>query len=322
MARLTSMTLDEARALGRAYGLMVAGLQPVLYGSVNSNFTLALEGGGSAFLRIYEESSRAEVQAQNRLLARLVSAGVPTPAPLDKTDGGRLGEHAGKPVAVFPFCEGSWICQRGVDVRRTHAIGMALARIHLATAEVADAPPSRFGATQLFERIETLTALQLDHEIESAVVRLAESLRATASATAGHPSSVVTHGDVFRDNVLWHDDGRLSAILDFESASRGHPAFDLMVTMHAWCFADRFEPPLVHALVAGYQSLRPLTAQERAACYHQARAAAVRFAITRISDYELRPRGAVVYKDFRRFLARLDEVEAIGAELFEAWLGL
>jgi homoserine kinase type II len=39
---------------------------------------------------------------------------------------------------------------------------------------------------------------------------------------------------------------------------------------------------------------------------------ALRFTVTRITDYELRPRGSVVYKDYRRFLARLLAIEALG----------
>ena len=56
-------------------------------------------------------------------------------------------------------------------------------------------------------------------------------------------------------------------------------------------------------------------------CHAQARAAAVRFAITRITDYELRPAGVVVYKDYRRFVARLAALDAIGEDAFAAWLG-
>ena len=47
--------------------------------------------------------------------------------------------------------------------------------------------------------------------------------------------AAVVHGDLFRDNVLWAPavaggtGPKIGALLDFESASRGHVAFDLMV---------------------------------------------------------------------------------------------
>ena len=100
----------------------------------------------------------------------------------------------------------------------------------------------------------------------------------------------------------------------------GNPAFDLMVTLLAWCFGDALEQPLAHALLDGYRAAAPLDKALLSQCYDEARAAAVRFAITRITDYELRPQGTVVYKDYRRFMRRLAAVEAIGADSFVPWL--
>jgi homoserine kinase type II len=327
MALLTPMTLQEAKRLGSLFGLSVTALRPISRGSVNSNFAVSLDGalaekeGKRAFLRVCEESNHDAVVMQNRLLAHLVDRGVPTPAPLMRVDGqGSVAEHAGKPVAAFPFCDGDWICQKMVDGPRLRTIGEALATIHAAGDGYQGAPLSRFGPSQLSERVVSLRAQSLEPELAQTVEMLASRLDETAEATLDLPCNLVIHGDVFRDNVLWHDDGRLSAILDFESASYGHASFDLMVTLLAWCYGDTLSPELARALVAGYQSRRELSREELDACYDQARAAAVRFAITRITDYELRPRGVIVYKDYRRFVGRLEALEAIGREAFVAWL--
>ncbi|MEJ7733258.1 MAG: hypothetical protein WKG00_29200 [Polyangiaceae bacterium] len=50
------------------------------------------------------------------------------------------------------------------------------------------------------------------------------------------------------------------------------------------------------------------------------RFAALRFAITRITDFELR-RGAGVHKDYRRFVARLAALDAAGDAGIRCWLG-
>jgi len=119
---------------------------------------------------------------------------------------------------------------------------------------------------------------------------------------------------MFRDNVLWHEAGDLSAVLDFESASEGSKVFDLMVTMLAWCFGSTLDLELVAGLVAGYRQHAPLDAEDLSDCYDAARTAAVRFAVTRITDYELRPGSVVVYKDYRRFMARLRVIESLGPD--------
>jgi homoserine kinase type II len=322
MALLTPMTLAEAQAVGAEFALHVVGLFPIPQGSVNSNFRVELAGGGSRFLRVCEESTRDEVRAQNELLAHLVRHGVPTPAPLERVDGGgTVSEHRNKPLVVFPFVAGDWVCQRLVDAERARAIGEAVAAIHVAGAVYPDPPASRFDAHKLEQRLVALEPGGLPRDVTIAVNVLRDRLVELAGCRAPAVTPTVIHGDVFRDNVLWQ--GRaLSAILDFESASAGHPAFDLMVTCLAWCFTDRLDQTLSRSLLGGYQSQRVLTTGEVDACYDEARAAAVRFAITRITDYELRPRGVVVFKDFRRFMGRLAAVEAIGRQAFPAWLGL
>ncbi|HZO14142.1 MAG TPA: homoserine kinase [Polyangiaceae bacterium] len=315
MALLTALAIDEARALGRLFGVEVEALRPIARGSVNSNFELGLAGGKKAFLRIYEESDHDAVVTQNRLLRHLVEHGVPTPAPLKRDNGGTVAEHAGKPVVLFPFCEGDFVCQRAVDARRLDIVGRALATIHRAGEDYADAPPNRFGPDALRDRITALRARPLPSELARTVESLAERLTAITAS-----QETVIHGDVFRDNVLWRDDGSLSAIVDFESASCGSAAFDLMVTLLAWCFTDRLDVTLARALVNAYEAVRPLDPDELAACYPEARAACVRFGITRITDYELRPRDVVVHKDYRRFVGRLEALEAIGERHFAAWL--
>jgi homoserine kinase type II len=130
------------------------------------------------------------------------------------------------------------------------------------------------------------------------------------------PAGLV-HGDLFRDNVLWTGD-RVAALLDFESAFRGPLAYDLAVLVLSWCYADAFEPDLARAMVRSYESVRPLEPIEKRALYTEMRFGALRFTITRITDYSMRGGEGRVMKDWRRFLARLDALEAMGQSGFDA----
>lgn len=312
------MTLEQAQQLAQQYGLVARGIEPIQHGSVNSNFRLELADGSARFLRVCEESPHDVVEAQNALLTHLATRGVPTPAPIPRRDGSTVSTHVGKPLVAFPFFEGHWACQASVDVRRLGIVGGALAKVHVAGEGYLDAPANRFGADALVQRIASLRSRQLEAGVAQDVEWLAARL---VSGPPDETSTTVIHGDVFRDNVLWHG-GELAAIVDFESASRGHVSFDLMVTLLAWCYTDRLEQDLARALIGGYLAERPLSPGEREACFEHARAAGVRFAITRITDYELRPRGVVVYKDYRRFVARVRAIEAIGKAAWPAWIGL
>ena len=320
MALLTPMTLTEAQHLGALFGLTIVGLHPILLGSVNSNFAADLEDGGRVFLRVCEESDEAAVRLGNRLLHHLVAGGVPTPAPLALSDGSdTLAEHQGKPVAIFPFIAGESCCQRSCTPAHLRAVGAALGRIHQVGRSFESPPANRFGSAQLQQRLAHLHTLSLPAPLRVDCQHLNERLT-TLAARPQTNDPIIIHGDVFRDNILWQDD-TLAAVLDFESASLGHPAFDLMVTLLAWCYGDHLDRDLARALIDGYRSQAPFNEEMRAHCYDEARAAAVRFAITRITDYQLRPRGVVAYKDYRRFMARLDALEEIGAAEFVDWLG-
>jgi homoserine kinase type II len=312
MATLTPLDLESARTLGAGFGLDVTSVRGILAGSVNSNYELTLASGGRAFLRVYEEQTQSTASREARLLDHLAERGVPTPRPMHRTNAdGFIAEHRSKPVAVFPWRDGEILCQKRVDDRAAHRVGAALAKVHVAGASFEGSEPSRFGAEQLMARIADLRARELTKEIAGAVDRLARALDERLARGPAEGSIPVIHGDLFRDNVLWSG-GEIAALLDFESASSGLAAFDVMVTALSWCFGDRLEIGLVRALGAGYASERTLSLGERAALFDEARFAAIRFSVTRITDFELRPRGSGVYKDYRRFLARLDAITEIG----------
>jgi homoserine kinase type II len=319
VAQLTALTLEEARALGAKFGLEVVAMHPLLAGSVNTNARLTTVPGGSYFLRIYEEQTLATAPHEAGLLEALAAAGVPTPCPLPRSDGagGAIAEHAGKPVAVFPFVAGDVVCQRRVTARHTRAVGGALARLHaagegvMASAAGAFVGESRFGAGALAARLDGLAARTLPEDVARSVVALRSAVESSSAGRARVGRLGLIHGDLFRDNVLFEGE-RLSALLDFESASRGPFAFDLAVALLAWCFGDDLELPLARALVDGYVASRPLEAETRVALFDQASFACARFATTRITDFELRPRGTGVYKDFRRWLAREASLRRLG----------
>lgn len=320
MAILTPLDLTAAARIGALYGLDVRGVHGVLAGSVNSNFALELASGERVFLRIYEEQGHDAAVREAALLDHLARGGVPTPRPLARSDAGFVAEHAGKAVALFPWQSGEVLCQARVTADAARAVGAALARVHVAGADL-DAPPSRFDAAHLIRRVDGLRDRELAPALRATVDRLERGIDDLARAPVPPGACGLVHGDLFRDNVLFEREA-LAALLDFESASRGRFAFDLAVTVLAWCYGDAFRPDLARAMVAGYASVRRLDAADRASLFPDARFAAHRFALTRITDFELRTSGTGVHKDYRRFVARLDALDAMGPDGLSRLLGL
>jgi homoserine kinase type II len=115
------------------------------------------------------------------------------------------------------------------------------------------------------------------------------------------------HADLFPDNVFFLDD-RLSGVIDFYFAATDLLAYDVAVCLNAWCFEPDFSFNVTKskALLAAYQSLRPLSAAEQAALPVLCQGAAIRFLLTRLYDWLNTPPGAMVTrKDPLEYLRRL-----------------
>jgi homoserine kinase type II len=314
MAVLTRVTLAEARAFAAAYELgEVTGIEGIPAGSVNSNYRV--EAAQPVFLRVYEEQDFSGAVREAATLELLSAGGVPTPSPFVTRDGGRIGTLAGKPAALFPWRDGQMRCQRAVSAADARRVGEALARVHVAGAGL-EAPPGRFEAPQLDERLDRIAGARSPELAAQAAPLRAKLAAWWARRDPALPRGLI-HGDLFRDNVLWDARGEISALLDFESASHGVLAYDLAVTFLAWCFGDGLDVALARAMIDGYGAVRPLAPAERSGLRAEACAAAIRFTITRITDYAMRETDAPrVIKDWRRFARRLEAVET--SALFDA----
>jgi homoserine kinase type II len=311
VALLTSLPLTEANRLCREFGLDIHAIEPLSAGSVNSNFALTASDGRRYFARLYEEQGRDGALSELALVAALGRAGVPVVQCLPRSDGAGVGVFEGKCFAVFPWLDGEILCQKRVTPAACQKLGAALARVHLTTPQLARPVEGRFRITDLRQRLARVEREGHEEYLDD-VARIRESLshyevqRISQSAPRG-----VIHSDLFRDNVLWTKEGELAALLDFESACEGAFAYDVMVTICAWCYSDRFETELVEAFLGGYHAVRPIVGGEVAALKVEGAVGCLRFATTRITDFSLRAApGQAPLRDYRRFLARLSALEA------------
>lgn len=308
MALLTPVSLAEARALGAALGLEIAQVEPLTLGSVNSNFRLRDAAGRLYFARLYEEQPRSGAETEVRLLTLLADAGLPVVRPITNARGNAVLELDGKPFAIFPWVAGDWLCLSQVTKAHCFAVGAALAGVHRASPAVDQLSRGRFQPSDMLLRLGSVESHR-GPELRAAIEHVRSKYAQYEALRVPLPEGVC-HGDLFRDNVLWQG-AAISALLDFESAYLGSFAYDLMVTTLAWCFTDRLLGSHVRALFEGYESVRVLSSAERAALETEGALACLRFATTRITDFELRtPAGARPARDYRRFLARLESLES------------
>ncbi len=89
---------------------------------------------------------------------------------------------------------------------------------------------------------------------------------------------------------------RLSGLIDFYFACNDAFAYDIAVSLNAWCFEKdmSFNITKGQAFLRGYEEVRQITQAERAAMPTLARGAALRFLLTRAYDWLNTPKDALV----------------------------
>ncbi len=272
------------------YAGIAAGMQ-------NSNYFVTT-ASGRFVLTLFENIDTAALDFYLALQDKLAQSGIPSPRPLADDRGAYWRRLAGKPAALLTCLPGAALESPGVAHCR--AVGDLLARLHRAAADLPNPLPNPCGAAWRQAVGASLLPLLAPDERELLADELAFQAKQDYSAL---PRGII-HADLFRDNVLWDTDGRLTGVLDFYFAGEDALLFDLAVVANDWCADDA----ALAALVAGYAARRPLAEAEREAWPAMRRAAALRFWLLRLEVRHQPRQGEVVTiknpDDFRRRLAR------------------
>lgn len=305
MAVYTDVSESELVEFLKAYAIGdLLSYKGIAEGSENSNF-LMHTGSGSYILTLYEKRvDEADLPFFLGLMQHLARKGISCPLPVERRDGGVIGTLAGRKAALITFLEGMWM--RRPSAIQCREVGKALAGLHLAGADFALTRPNALqidGWKKLWEG-----ARDRADEVEPGLVAEVDAdFTAIAAAWPQDLPSGVIHADLFPDNVFFLGD-RLSGLIDFYFACNDLYAYDVATCLNAWCFEKdhAFNLTKGSALLAGYQSVRPLSPAEAAALPVLARGSALRFMLTRLYDWLTIPDGALVQKrDPQEYIRRL-----------------
>ena len=307
MALRTPLDESEARTLTEAYGLSFEAIEPLpALGTVNSNFRLRASGR-TWFLRLNEGKREQDVAGEVALVERLRAHGMPTPEIVRASDGRAIVPAAGRPATLFPWIDGREAHPDAKEPSTVALVGAALGRLHRAGwgMRADELPRNYYSLDELERRLESFAD-------DLRVADIVPALRYELDRARRRRPSVMglIHQDLFPDNVLVDGAGALLAVLDFEQATHGLLIYDVAVALNAWCWTgSRIHKPAADSVLLAYEAVRPLDHSERSRLIDEARLAAARFAITRITDVFL-PEGVDPdlrkRKDFREYIRRLE----------------
>jgi homoserine kinase type II len=322
MALYTVLTPEQiAEALAR-FGLPAPDrVKPEPKGSVNTNYHV-WAGGERYFLRLNEGKTEADVRFEAEVHAHLHGNGFPVARLLPAADGRPFVPVAGKPAVLFSYAAGEEISREAAGPDRCRRVGEQLGRLHALAAGFRADRANPYAPARVrgwLERLEPDGGG--DPEVAAALPMLGDELR-RAERLPPAPRGLV-HCDLFIDNVLWVGD-RIGAILDWEMSCVEAFAFDLGVSVNAWCYTDRYLPERAAALVEGYRRERALEPETVSALHAWTRYGALRFTASRIHAFHLAELGSdrLAWKDWRRYRDRLAALREMGEDGFLGILGL
>lgn len=320
MAVYTHLGAEELARLIAQYDVGdLVSAKGIAEGVSNSNWlveTSGSNGSGTRFiLTLYERRiDYADLPYFLDLLDHLAARGSPVPRTMHDRAGASFRMVDGKAAALIEFLPG--VSPTRPTAAQARSVGAVLAQLHLAAR---DFPRARANAMDFAASAAILDACGAERlaTIHADLPAMLDHAHAAAALDLAALPQSQTHTDLFPDNVLMLGD-RVTGLIDFYFACTGPMVLDLAVTHAAWCFGpdNRFLPDLGAALVAGYESVRPLQPAERALFPAVTKGACLRFVASRAEDWLDTPDDALVTrKDPMQFVQRWHFYDEAGAAL-------
>ncbi|MDF8332472.1 homoserine kinase [Novosphingobium cyanobacteriorum] len=312
MAVYTHLGAEDMAELVSAFDIgTLVSAKGIAEGVSNSNWlldTTGRDGAGARFiLTMYEFRIELEdLPYFLSLLDHLAAQGCPVPRTIHDREGALYRMRGDKALALIEFLPG--VSVNEPTAAQARAVGAELARMHLCAAGFVGTRANGMGVAE-WQRLAAACGPDGLAGIDPALADMvAQDLpRLSAHWPQGLPTGVI-HADLFPDNVLMLGE-RVTGLIDFYFACNDLLAYDVAVTHAAWSFdasGRSFNAAIGAALLEGYESQRPLSANERAALPLLAQGASMRFAMSRAFDWLNTPADALVTrKDPMAFARRL-----------------
>ena len=252
----TEVSFEDASDIVASAGLPnLTKFEKLSGGWANSNYKLSLKDNTKIVLKIWDEQSINHVSYLLSITTYLSDNNIPTPSPIEFSNGEFIMVKNGLAWTLLPFIEGKWLEPNTASL---YSLGRIQAKLHLVN------PPDNLKEEfsmghSLFEKLFSI-ADEKNQWSDFLYMLKSESLILNQNIVQ-LPRGII-HGDLFPDNILTLNDN-VNTLLDFEEVCYDVLAFDLVMTF-VGCGWEDGKPVAERwkALLDGYQSVRILTNAE------------------------------------------------------------
>ena len=264
----------------------------ILEGIENTNYKITTSKD-IFILTIFEKRVNIEdlpffINLQNHLAHKNFKC----PQPITNKEGKSINILNGKPAVIISFLHGKKASE--VTPQHCQQVGSTLSFLHQAAKDFKQQRTNGMHQSQWSNLFGECQGIK-DHPYMDLIKPIEEELLYLDQHWPKNLPQGIIHADVFQDNVFFKDN-QFSGLIDFYFACHDFLAYDIAITVNAWCFNNKgkFDNDKFQSLIVGYQVNRLLSHDEKQSMPVMLRGAAIRILITRLYDQLYHPAGAFV----------------------------
>ena len=302
MAVFTKLEKNEIEDFLKDYSIgNLISFEGIIKGTENTNYKI-ITSKNKYILTILEKRVQPEdlpffMDLQNELAAH----GFNCPLPVKNNKKSIINKLKDKNAVIITFLQGENLTN--VMPEHCHELGLKIAQFTNITKNLNLSRPNSVGYKTWVSIYENFKNIDNESYQEYFQILSNELIFLKNNWPINLPTAII-HADLFIDNILFIKN-KISGIIDFYFSCNDFIAYELALTINAWCFNDdlTFNYKNYNSLMMGFENISSLNIEEKASMNVLLRGAAVRILVTRLYDKIFHPDDALVkLKDPKEYL--------------------
>ena len=252
----------------------------ILEGIENTNYKI-ITNKNTYILTLFEKRvKKKQLPFFINLKKHLIKKNFLCPNPIANYNNIIINDLNGKSCVLISFLKGKKTNK--VSSNQCKQIGSVLSSLHLKTRNFKEKRPNEMGYKKwnsLFKKCKLH-----NNKYKKAISIIENELIFLKKNWPKNLPLGIIHADVFQDNVFFIKN-KFSGLIDFYFACNDYFAYDIALTVNAWCFdKKKFNKDRFMEMIKGYQKNRKLTIKEKKVFRILLRGASLRILLTRLHD--------------------------------------
>ena len=302
MAVFTKLEKNEIEDFLKDYSIgNLISFEGIVKGTENTNYKI-ITTKNKYILTILEKRVQPEdLPFFMDLQYELAAHGFDCPLPVKNNKKSIINKLKDKSAVIISFLQGENLTN--VMPEHCYELGLKIAKFTNITKNLNLSRPNSLGYKTWVSIYENFKNINTESYQEYFQILSQELIFLKNNWPINLPTAII-HADLFIDNILFIKN-KISGIIDFYFSCNDFIAYELALTINAWCFNKdvTFNYKNYNSLMMGFENISSLNIDEKAAMNVLLRGAAVRILVTRLHDKIFHPDDALVkLKDPKEYL--------------------